>query len=72
MNAIDDDECTALVRKPVYTKRWGEIVYISGHQDTGNWAGGMGPLWLLCQAWSCGSNSAEDGGMFSKEQTINW
>jgi hypothetical protein len=34
MNAIDD-ECTALVRRAVDTKRWGEIVYISGHQETG-------------------------------------
>jgi hypothetical protein len=72
MNAIDGDECTALVKKAVYTMKWGEIVYISGHQDTSHWARWRDPLWLLYQAWSCGSNSAEDGGMFSKEQTMNW
>jgi hypothetical protein len=32
MNAIDD-ECTALVKRPVYSTRCGEIVYIFGHQD---------------------------------------
>jgi len=30
------------VRKPVDWRNWGEIVYISTHQDTSHWAGGEG------------------------------
>jgi hypothetical protein len=38
--AIDDDECTALVKNVFHPLLWGEIVYISGHQGKDHWAGG--------------------------------
>jgi hypothetical protein len=70
MNAIEDDECTALVKRPVYSTGCGKIFYISGHQDRCHWVTVRDPPWLLYQAWSSGSTATGDG-MFSKEQTMN-
>ena len=68
-NDDDEDECTALVVKPVHQSSGscGRVVYISGHQDGGHWAteGIWDPLCVLYQTPAEGfSCSSDRDGLF--------